>query len=85
MLAVQRAPGPVAFVGEGHSDRFGALYADIVFAKDVLVELCRDDGVPFLPYEDFDDVRRALESADDLPGAVAPLRCPGWTTRSGQT
>jgi hypothetical protein len=49
------------------------------------VELCRDDGVPFLPYEDFDDVRRALESADDLPGAVAPLRCPGWTTRSGQT
>ncbi len=82
MLAVQRAPGPVAFVGEGHSDRFGALYADIVFAKDELVELCRDDGVPFLPYGDFDDVRRALESADDLPGAVAPLRCPGWTTAS---
>ena len=82
MLAVQRAPGPVAFVGEGHSDRFGALYADIVFAKDVLVGLCRDDGVPFLPYEDFDDVRSALESADDLPGAVAPLRCPGWRTAS---
>ena len=82
MLAVQRAPGPVAFVGEGHSDRFGALYADIVFAKDELVALCRDDGVPFLPYGDFDDVRRALESGGDLPGAVAPLRCPGWTTSS---
>jgi 2,3-diketo-5-methylthio-1-phosphopentane phosphatase len=85
MLAVQRAPWPVAFVGEGHSDRFGALYADIVFAKDALVQLCRDDGVPFLPYADFDDVRHALESADGLPGAVAPLRCPGWTTSSGQT
>ena len=82
MLAVQRAPGPVAFVGEGHSDRFGALYADIVFAKDALVDLCRDDGVPFLPYETFDDVRRALESSTKLPGAVAPLRCPGWTTDS---
>ena len=60
MLAVQRAPGPVAFVGEGHSDRFGALYADIVFAKDELVELCRDDGVPFLPYA---ELRRRAASA----------------------
>lgn len=84
MLAVQRAPGPVAFIGEGHSDRFGALYADIVFAKDALVDLCRDDGVAYLPYEDFDDVRRALEAADVLPGAVAPMHCPGWTTVSPQ-
>ena len=84
MLAVQRAPGPVAFVGEGYSDRFGALYADIVFAKDALVGLCRDDGVPFVPYTDFDDVRRALEAADVLPGPVAPIRCPGWTTDSPQ-
>ncbi len=80
MLAVQRAPGPVAFIGEGHSDRYGALYADLVFAKDVLVDLCRDDGVPFLPYEDFDDVRAALEEVQTLPGAVAPDLCPGWHT-----
>ena len=80
MLAVQGAPGPVVFIGEGHSDRFGALYADIVFAKDVLVDLCRDDGVPFLPYVDFDDVRRSLESLDVLPGPVSPERCPGWRT-----
>ncbi|HEU4355319.1 MAG TPA: HAD-IB family phosphatase [Actinomycetota bacterium] len=35
MLAVQRfqgSHGPVAFVGEGQSDRYGALYADVVFA-----------------------------------------------------
>jgi 2-hydroxy-3-keto-5-methylthiopentenyl-1-phosphate phosphatase len=80
MLAVQRASGPVAFVGEGHSDRYGALYADIVFAKDVLVDLCRDDGIPFVPYEDFDDVRATLEVVQTLPGAVAPDLCPGWHT-----
>ena len=80
MLAVQRAAAPVAFVGEGHSDRYGALYADIVFAKDALVAICRDDGVPFVPYEDFDDVHAALEVVETLPGAVAPERCPGWHT-----
>jgi 2,3-diketo-5-methylthio-1-phosphopentane phosphatase len=80
MLAVQRAEGPVAFVGEGHSDRYGALYADIVFAKDALVAICRDDGVPFVPYQDFDDVRASLELVETLPGAVAPEQCPGWHT-----
>ena len=81
MQAVQRyrgLHGAVAFIGEGASDRFGALYADIVFAKDLLPSFCRADGVPFLEWTDFDDVRRALESADDLPGPVAPPRCPGW-------
>jgi 2-hydroxy-3-keto-5-methylthiopentenyl-1-phosphate phosphatase len=81
MLAVKRATGPVAFVGEGNSDRFGALYADLVFAKDALVELCRADGVPFVPYEDFDDVRRALQSDAALTAAVAPALCPGWHPR----
>jgi 2-hydroxy-3-keto-5-methylthiopentenyl-1-phosphate phosphatase len=80
MRAVLEAPGPVAFVGEGQTDRYGALYADITFAKDVLVRSCERDGVPFVPWTDFDDVRRALEGADHLPGPVAPVRCPGWAT-----
>ena len=81
MLAVERhrtTHGPVAFIGEGVSDRFGALYADVVFAKDALPALCRADGVPFVTWSDFDDVRRHLESDTALPGPVAPLRCPGW-------
>jgi 2-hydroxy-3-keto-5-methylthiopentenyl-1-phosphate phosphatase len=78
MRAVLEAPGPVAFVGEGDSDRFGALYADVVFAKDALVGWCDRDGVPFVPWTDFDDVRVRLEASDELPGAVAPERCPGW-------
>jgi len=78
MRAVLEAPGPVAFVGEGNSDRFGALYADIVFAKDALVGWCERDGVPYVPWEDFDDVRVRLDAGDALPGPVAPDPCPGW-------
>ena len=72
--------GPVAFVGEGQSDRYGALYSDIVFAKDALVAICELDGVPYGAWETFDDVRDALEAAVDLPGPLAPERCPGWRT-----
>lgn len=42
MLVVQvsrERSGPVAFVGEGHSDRYGALYADLVFAKKHLIDI----------------------------------------------
>ena len=83
MLAAQRLReqhGPVAFVGEGQSDRYGALYSDIVFAKDALVAICEQDGVPYRRWETFDDVRVALEEADTLPRPVAPERCPGWRT-----
>jgi 2-hydroxy-3-keto-5-methylthiopentenyl-1-phosphate phosphatase len=73
-----RAGGPVAFVGEGRSDRFAALYADVVFAKDVLVDVARTDGVPFLPWDTFDDVRETLETLDVMPGPVGGERCPGW-------
>lgn len=73
-----RSAGPVAFVGEGSSDRYGALYADVVFAKDRLVEIATADGVPFLPWDSFDDVRRALETLGAVPGPTWGARCPGW-------
>ncbi len=85
MLAVQRfqaSHGPVAFVGEGQSDRYGALYADVTFAKLGLVPICEADGVPYLPWKDFDDVVRSLEALERLPGPVAPVPCPGWTPAS---
>jgi 2-hydroxy-3-keto-5-methylthiopentenyl-1-phosphate phosphatase len=83
MLVAQRlrdARGPIAFVGEGQSDRYGALYSDVVFAKDALVQICEQDGVPFLPWETFDDVRNGLETLRSLPGPVNPEPCLGWTT-----
>jgi 2,3-diketo-5-methylthio-1-phosphopentane phosphatase len=78
VLAPRPRPG-VAFVGEGSSDRYAALYADVTFAKLALVGHCERDGVPYMPWSDFDDVRRWLESSDTLPGPVSPARCPGWT------
>jgi HAD superfamily phosphoserine phosphatase-like hydrolase len=75
-----RARGPVVFVGEGASDRYGALYADIAFAKDRLVEIASADGVPFVAWETFDDVRRHLEALDVIPGPVGGDACPGWRT-----
>jgi 2-hydroxy-3-keto-5-methylthiopentenyl-1-phosphate phosphatase len=79
VLGFRERSDPVAFVGEGHSDRYGALYADLVFANKHLVDICRKDGVAFLPWQTFDDVREGLERAEQLPERVAPLVCPGWT------
>lgn len=75
-----RARGPVAFVGEGQSDRYGALYADVAFAKDVLVDIAKADGVPIERWATFDDVRARLEALDHAPGPVGGDRCPGWRT-----
>jgi 2-hydroxy-3-keto-5-methylthiopentenyl-1-phosphate phosphatase len=81
VLDRRAARGAVAFVGEGSSDRYAALYADVTFAKLALVEHCERDGVAYVPWNDFDDVRRWLETAGSLPARVAPARCPGWTPR----
>ena len=82
--AVERARaehGAVAFVGDGVSDRFGARYADLTFAKHHLAQHCREEGIPFLPYRDFDDVRAALEAPVDVPGPLDGEPCPGWRER----
>jgi 2-hydroxy-3-keto-5-methylthiopentenyl-1-phosphate phosphatase len=63
------------------NDRYGAFYSDVVFAKKDLVDICERDGVPYFRWETFDDVRQKLESLESLPGSVAPVVCPGWTTR----
>jgi 2-hydroxy-3-keto-5-methylthiopentenyl-1-phosphate phosphatase len=72
--------GAVAFVGEGPSDRFGARYADVTFAKvgESLIRRCEEGGIPFVPWTTFDDVRSWLEGPDPLPGALGGEPCPGW-------
>jgi 2-hydroxy-3-keto-5-methylthiopentenyl-1-phosphate phosphatase len=62
-LASHRAAEPVVYVGDGISDRCVARTADLVFARDGLADHLRDAGVPFVPFEDFDDVRRELRRA----------------------
>jgi 2-hydroxy-3-keto-5-methylthiopentenyl-1-phosphate phosphatase len=84
-LAVERAraaSGAVAFVGDGVSDRFGARYADLTFAKGHLAQHCRREAIPFAPFEDFDDVRRGLEAETPLPGPAGGEPCPGWREAS---
>jgi 2,3-diketo-5-methylthio-1-phosphopentane phosphatase len=86
MNATRRArerAGPTAFVGDGHSDTFGALFADLVFAKRYLAEHCREEHIPFLEWNTFDDVRRGLERVREVAGPVDPDRCPGWTVPDG--
>lgn len=84
VLAHQAGGRRVVFVGDGESDRYAAGYADVVFAKDGLVEICRESGLAHLPWTTFDDVRAWLDeqlasfSADpaSLPGPlVRPLFC----------
>ena len=81
--AVERARaehGTVAFVGDGVSDRFGARYADLTFAKGHLAAHCREESIPFLHFRDFDDVRAGIETAG-LPGPLGGEPCPGWLER----
>jgi 2-hydroxy-3-keto-5-methylthiopentenyl-1-phosphate phosphatase len=54
--------GPVAYVGDGISDRCVAGAADLVFARDGLAEWRRGRGEDFVPYEDFHAVRAGLEA-----------------------
>ena len=82
--AVERARdarGTVAFIGDGVSDRFGARYADVTFAKDGLAAHCRRESIPFLPYRNFDDVRLALEGLGTPSEPPDGEPCPGWRKR----
>ncbi len=50
----------VVMIGNGASDLCAAREAELVFARDTLAELCRAEGVPFRPWESFDEIRAAL-------------------------
>lgn len=78
VLAHQAAGRQVVFVGDGVSDRYAAGYADRIFAKRHLRTICASEGLPFTPFERFDEVERWLADilaawADD-PGSIAPPR-----------
>jgi 2-hydroxy-3-keto-5-methylthiopentenyl-1-phosphate phosphatase len=51
---------PVAYVGDGVSDRCAAASADLVFARAALARYLERDGIPFLPFDDFADVQAGL-------------------------
>jgi HAD superfamily phosphoserine phosphatase-like hydrolase len=56
-----RAGAPVAYIGDGISDRCVSGAADVVYARDTLAEWLREQGRPYVPFEDFDGVREHLD------------------------
>ncbi len=76
-LAIERmAPaGSIAvFVGDGLSDRYAALRADVVFAKDKLAEFCEHESIPYIPY---DSLTTVATSVDQLLKAAPPRSISG--------
>ncbi len=56
----------LVYVGDGISDRCAARTADLVFARADLARDLTEAGLPFVPFEDFVEVREHLESTASL-------------------
>lgn len=55
----------VIYVGDGTSDVDVAPMVDLLFATSYLATYCRDHGIPFVPFENFEDVRRHLQGLEE--------------------
>ncbi|MBI3189525.1 MAG: MtnX-like HAD-IB family phosphatase [Ignavibacteriales bacterium] len=51
----------IAYIGEGYSDRCPVRYADVVFAKDDLLKLCRREEIPHVEYQTFADIVKYVD------------------------
>lgn len=56
VLSFKRKGARVIYIGDGISDRYGAMEADLVFAKGRLREHLLAAGHPFIPFRDFNDI-----------------------------
>ncbi|AEF16284.1 MULTISPECIES: MtnX-like HAD-IB family phosphatase [Thermoanaerobacterium] len=56
----------IIYIGDGYSDICVSKYADLLFAKGVLLKYCEDNGIPSIPFEDFKDIIEYLEKSDKL-------------------
>lgn len=50
------------FAGNGITDRCAAQAASLTFAKEELQRWCREQGIPAVSYQSFDDIHRELEA-----------------------
>jgi len=64
------------YIGDGISDRCPSRHADLLFARNGLLEYCRKEGIRCIPYDDFSDVLRTLEGMFWKP-PVGRSQCPG--------
>lgn len=52
--------GPIVLIGDGKSDACLARRADVVFAKNSLIDHCKDQGIAFRRFQTFADVLRVV-------------------------
>ena len=65
-VRARHAGETLVLIGDGVSDRCVARMAEVVFARAHLARDLAADGVPFVPFEDFHEVREALEARTTL-------------------
>lgn len=51
----------VIFAGDGPPDIAPARLADVVFAKKILLEKCREEGIKSLPFNNYEDIYRFIK------------------------
>ncbi len=71
MDAQREDAGYVIYIGNGLSDRCAAEHADLVFAKDSLLEYCRTNGIDCIAYEHFGEITGYLLERSILKGFEA--------------
>lgn len=53
----------IIYIGNGHSDICPSRYADLVFAKEVLLRKCEEEGTtPYRPFHDFSAISEYLKN-----------------------
>lgn len=52
----------VIYVGDGLSDRFGAAVSDITFAKKKLLNYCKQNLIPYRPFNHFSEISEWLSN-----------------------
>jgi 2-hydroxy-3-keto-5-methylthiopentenyl-1-phosphate phosphatase len=60
VLSLDGGGGDVVYIGDGFSDRCGAMAADRVFARRELARYLSDEGIAFEPFDDFVEIGAAL-------------------------
>ncbi|MBS4031171.1 MAG: MtnX-like HAD-IB family phosphatase [Clostridiales bacterium] len=53
---VKKNGAQIIYIGDGYSDRCVSGVADVVFAKGILAKYCQQQGTPFHPFENFNDI-----------------------------
>ncbi|MDI6726072.1 MAG: MtnX-like HAD-IB family phosphatase [Smithellaceae bacterium] len=52
----------IIYIGDSYSDVCAAKEADLVFAKEILREKCRENGTACIPFTDFSEIERYLRN-----------------------